>query len=195
MATYAVIHPVSGLSLWAYPLGGAYPLSAWLAHRVPMAENNKLYTGTIDLSKSQQWAIFQGSGQPADFDEALYEDQFFVGADGIGVPVNITPGSISAIHRGDASNIRLFFNENANVVIPTTIDTTALTVRFVVEDEAQTNVLTIADASIARTDTSFTVLIPTSITSELKSYIWSLRVLADDKVLVRGSMSVEYAAD
>lgn len=195
MATYAVIHPVSGLSLYAFPLGTAYPLSSWTTHRVPMSESSKRYIATIDLSKSQQWAIFQGSGQPADFDAALYEDQFFVGADGIGVPVNITPGSISAIHRGDASYVRLFFNENANVVIPTSIDITDLIVRFVVEDETQTNVLTIADASIARTDTSFTVLIPTSITSELKSYIWSLRVLADDKVLVRGSMAVEYAAD
>ena len=194
MATYAIIHPTTGLTLYAYPLGTAYPLSAWTTHRVAMAESSKLYTGTIDLSKSLQWAVFQGSGQPADFDAALYEDQFFVGADGVGVPVNITPGSISSIHRGDSSNVRLFFNENANVVIPLSIDITALDVRFVVEDDTQANVYTRTNAQIARTSTSFTVLISTTVTGTLTSYIWSLRTVADEKILVRGSISVEYAA-
>lgn len=195
MATYAVIHPVAGLQLFAYPLGAAYPLSAWDTHKVAMAHSNKLYTATIDLAKSLQWAIFQGSSQPADFDAALYEDQFFVGADGIGVPVNITPGSISSIHRGDNSYVRLFYNENANVVIPITIDITSLDVRFVLEDETQTNIYERTNGQINRTTTSFTVLIPNTVTNNLKSYIWSLRTTADDKVLVKGSMQVEYAAD
>lgn len=194
MATYAVIHPTTGLTLYAYPLGTAYPLSLWTTHRVLMTESNKLYTGTIDLSKSQQWAIFQGSGQPADFDAALYEDQFFVGADGIGVPVNITPGSFSAIHRGDSSYVRLFYNENANVTIPISLDITAMDVRFVVEDATQANVYTLANAAIARTATSFTVLITTTVTAQLRNYIWSLRSTSDDKVLVKGSIAIDYAA-
>jgi hypothetical protein len=160
-----------------------------------MTEVSKLYTATIDLAKSVTWAIFQGSGQPADFDAALYQDTFF--ADGAlnGIAVNIVPGSISSIHRGDSSFVRLFYNENANVVIPTDIDVSALNIRFVLEDETQANVLSIANGSIARTSTSFTVLIPNSITSQLKSFIWSLRTTTDDKVLVRGAMQVEYAAD
>lgn len=195
MATYEVIHPVAGLQLFAYPLGTAYPLSAWNTHKVAMTESNKLYTATIDLTKSTKWAIFQGSGQPTDFDAALYEDQFFVGSDGIGVPVNVTPGSISSIHRGDNSYVRLFYNENANVVIPITIDITLLDVRFVIEDETQTNIYERTNSQIARTTTSFTVLIPDTVTSALKSYIWSLRETATSKLLVKGSMQVEYAAD
>ena len=186
---YEILHPTTGLTLYAFPIDPAYPLSSWTTNRVLMSENSKMYYATIDLSKSFHWAVFQGATQPTDYDLALYEDTFYTAT-----AVNITPGSSTAINRGDTSNIRLFFNENTLVVIPSSIDLTALNIKFVLEDSTKANLISLANGSITRTSTTFSVLIPNTVTNTLQDLIWSLRTTADDKVLLRGTMSVEYAS-
>lgn len=186
---YEILHPTTELALYAFPINPAYPLSTWTTNRVLMTEDSKMYYATIDLSKSYHWAVFQGATQPTSYDAALYEDTFYSAT-----AVNITPGSSTAINRGDVSNVKLFFNENALVVIPSSIDLTALNIKFVLEDSTKTNLLNVANGSIARTSTSFSVLIPNTVTNTLQDLIWSLRTTADDKVLLRGTMSVEYAS-
>jgi hypothetical protein len=155
----------------------------------------KMYYGTIDLGKSLKWAIFQGSTQPTDYNQAIYEDVFF-GATSTNPPaINITPGTFSAINRGDSSLVQLFFNENAIVVIPASLDLTGLDIRFVVEDANRTDVLSIPNGSITRTSTSFSVLIPDTVTNTLQDLVWALRMTADDKLLLKGAISISYAAD
>ena len=192
IVTYSVIHTVTGLTFYAFPVSPTYPLSTWTTNRVLMTENSKMYSCSIDLGLSSNWAVFSGATQPTSYDAALYQDDFSSNGALTSIPVNITPGSISAIHRGDGSNVRLFINENANVVIPTSLDVSAYNLVFRVEDTDRANVLSIPNGSIARTSTSFTVLIPSTVTNQLRDLIWSLRSTTDDKVLVHGTMSVDY---
>lgn len=193
MTTYEILHPTTGSVLYAYPIGSAYPLSAWTTHRILMTEaTTKMYYCTVDTSKGFHWAVFEGASQPASYDLALYDD--LLGAS-VAPTVNITPGSISTLHRGDSSNVQLYYNENALVVIPTDLDLTALDIRFVVEDSSKATVLEIPNASIGRTTTTFTVLIPNTVTDTLQDLIWALRMTADDKLLLKGTISIAYAAD
>jgi hypothetical protein len=95
----------------------------------------------------------------------------------------------------DAPAIQLYYNENAIVSIPSNIDLTSLDIRFVAEDINRTNVLAIANGAITRTSTSFSVLIPNTVTNTIQDLIWSLRMTADDKLLLKGTISISYAAN
>ena len=192
MTVYREIHPVSGLTIYAYPVNPtAYPLSAWTTHRVLTTATDKVYEATVDLNKSDVWAMFVGATQPVDYDAAIYTQVFFGSSS---APVfNITPGTFSSLNRNENSVVVLYFNENSPVVIPIDIDITAIDVRFVVENSAKVDVLTIANASITKSTTAFTVTIPTTITSTITNYIWSLRATATDKVLVQGTIQVRYS--
>lgn len=191
-----VIHPVTGATLYAYPIDRTnYPLSQYATHRVLLNETNKLYEGTIDLDKSDTWGVFEGASTPASYDEALYEETYPIGsAVAGGIQVSITPATISQINRGDQSETYLLYKEAKTVVFPTITNLSSVPMRFVVENDSKTNILEIADGSIAKTDTSLSVVVTTAVTNNIGQYSFSFRRLSDDEVLVYGTIYVNYAA-
>jgi hypothetical protein len=79
------------------------------------------------------------------------------------------------VDRVAGSTITMHYSESTTATVPLDEDTTSLTLRFVVENSDQLDVLVIENASITRTSTSFTVTITTAVTATLGQYRWALR--------------------
>jgi hypothetical protein len=79
------------------------------------------------------------------------------------------------VDRVAGSTITMHYNESTTATVPLDEDTSSLTLRFVVENSDQLDVLVIENASITRTSTSFTVTITTTVTATLGQYRWALR--------------------
>jgi hypothetical protein len=79
------------------------------------------------------------------------------------------------VDRVAGSTITMHYSESTTATVPLDEDTSSLTLRFVVENSDQLDVLVIENASITRTSTSFTVTITTTVTATLGQYRWALR--------------------
>ena len=193
-APYRVIYPIAGATLYAYPVNGTYPLASYATHRVLMTETDQLYSATVDLAKSTDWAVFEGASIPASYDEALFQDNLDASSNNNGmIAVNITPGTISQQNRGNKSLIKLYYKEATTVVVPTSVNLVGQVVRFIVENKDKSQVLLVPNGSISVTETSFSVPIGTEVTDNIKTYIWSLRQETTNKVLVEGTIQVDYS--
>lgn len=109
----------------------------------------------------------------------------------------ITAGNISVLQdRVNDSTITMQFNESTSATVNLDEDTTSATLQFVVARPDGTDVLTIANASITRTSTSFTVTITTAVTATIGQYLWSLRDLSGggNRVVTKGVLTVQNAA-
>jgi hypothetical protein len=88
----------------------------------------------------------------------------------------ITTGTVFVtVDRVAGSTITMHYNESTTATVPLDEDTSSLTLRFVVENSDQLDVLVIETANITRTSTSFTVTITTAVTATLGQYRWALR--------------------
>lgn len=101
------------------------------------------------------------------------------------------------VDRVTNGTITMYKNESTSVTVPLAEDTTSKTLRFTVEDVYGTDVLTIANASITRTSTSFTVTIPATVTDELANHTWALRDITGgiNRLVRKGVLTVQAAAD
>lgn len=108
----------------------------------------------------------------------------------------ITSGNISVLQdRVSGDTITMQYLENTSVTVPLNEDTTALTLQFVVSRPDGTDVLSIANGSIARTSTDFTVTINTAVTATLGQYSWCLRdITTGDRAVGKGVLTVQAAA-
>jgi hypothetical protein len=79
------------------------------------------------------------------------------------------------VDRVAGSTITMYYNESTTATVPLDEDTTSLTLRFIVENSDQLDVLVIENASITRTASNFTVTITTAVTATLGQYRWALR--------------------
>ena len=112
---------------------------------------------------------------------------------------NLITGSdmFVTVDRVTNGTITMYKNESTSVTVPLAEDTTSKTLRFTVEDVYGTDVLTIANASITRTSTSFTVTIPATVTDELANHTWALRDITGgiNRLVRKGVLTVQAAAD
>ena len=109
----------------------------------------------------------------------------------------ITSGSISVIEdRVNNDTITMQYNESTTATVNLDENTTSATLQFVVSRPDGTDILTIANGSITRTSTSFTVTITTAVTATLGQYLWSLRDITGgtNRVVTKGVLTVQNAA-
>jgi hypothetical protein len=101
------------------------------------------------------------------------------------------------VDRVAGSTITMHYNESTTATVPLDEDTTSLTLRFVVENSDQLDVLVIENASITRTATSFTVTITTAVTATLGQYRWALRDITGgiNRLIEGGVLQVISAAN
>ena len=112
------------------------------------------------------------------------------------IGINVYPVSASTPERVNGTTITVYKDEQTNVTISTTATLTGLTLRFVAENRAGEDVLVVENAGFAaRTATSATLQIPSTLTDEIAVYNWTLRdITTGNSVLARGVLSVQAAA-
>lgn len=109
----------------------------------------------------------------------------------------ITADGISVLEdRVNESTITMQYNESTTATVNLDENTTSATLQFVVSRPDGTDILTIANGSITRTSTSFTVTITTAVTATLGQYLWSLRDITGgaNRVVTKGVLTVQNAA-
>jgi hypothetical protein len=101
------------------------------------------------------------------------------------------------VDRVAGSTITMHYNESTTATVPLDEDTTSLTLRFVVENSDQLDVLVIENANITRTASNFTVLITTAVTATLGQYRWALRDITGgiNRLIEGGVLQVISAAN
>jgi hypothetical protein len=110
----------------------------------------------------------------------------------------ITTGTVFVtVDRVAGSTITMHYNESTTATVPLDEDTTSLTLRFVVENSDQLDVLVIENANITRTSTSFAVTITTAVTATLGQYRWALRDITGgiNRLIEGGVLQVISAAN
>ena len=118
------------------------------------------------------------------------------GEGGGGQTINVYPVSASTPERVAGTTITYYRNEIRSVSVVTDFTLTSLTLSFTIEDSEGTDLLTIADGSISRSDQTFTVSIGTAVTATISNYRWALRDLTGgtNSVIARGVLAVQEAA-
>ena len=113
-----------------------------------------------------------------------------------GAVINVYPVSASTPERVAGTTITYYRNEIRTVSVVTDFTLTSLTLSFTVEDSEGTDLLTIANASISRSDKTFTVSIGTAVTATVSNYRWALRDITggSNSVIARGVLTVQEAA-
>jgi hypothetical protein len=117
--------------------------------------------------------------------------------DSIGtIGINVYPVSASTPERVQGTTLTFYRDESRSVSVVTDFTLTSLTLQFTVEDSEGTDLLTIANASISRSDKTFTVSIGTAVTATISNYRWALRDITggSNSVIARGVLSVQEAA-
>ena len=109
----------------------------------------------------------------------------------------ITSSGISIVEdRVNNDTITMQYNESTTATVNLDENTTSATLQFVVSRPDGTDILTIANGSITRTSTSFTVTITTAVTATLGQHLWSLRDITGgtNRVITKGVLTVQNAA-
>jgi hypothetical protein len=110
----------------------------------------------------------------------------------------ITTGTVFVtVDRVAGSTITMHYNEATTATVALDEDTSSLTLRFIVENSDQLDVLVIENASITRTASNFTVTITTAVTATLGQYRWALRDITGgvNRLIEGGVLQVISAAN
>lgn len=171
----------------AFPLSQAPSWTNWNTKRVPMPGSAGFFSCAVDTGvDGKVWLIFEGDAVPSSWDD-------WVGKVDLGL-TTVLPVAGVAPNRGGETTIDCFFRESIDVVISTTTDLTAIPITFVVENrQTRADKLVIENAGITKTASTITVGITTAITDKVGDYVWSVRKVADDSVLLHGPLRVRYA--
>jgi hypothetical protein len=112
------------------------------------------------------------------------------------IGINVYPVSASTPERVAGTTITYYRNEIRSVSVVTDFTLTNLTLSFTIEDAEGTDLLTIPNGSITRSNQTFTVSIGTSVTSSAGNKRWALRDITGgtNSVIARGVFSVQEAA-
>jgi hypothetical protein len=112
------------------------------------------------------------------------------------IGINVYPVSASTPERVAGTTITYYRNEIRSVSVVTDFTLTSLTLTFTVEDSEGTDLLTIANGSISRSNQTFTVSIGTAVTATISNYRWALRDITggSNSVIARGVLTVQEAA-
>jgi hypothetical protein len=110
--------------------------------------------------------------------------------------INVYPVSASTPERVAGTTITYYRNEIRSVSVVTDFTLTNLTLSFTIEDAEGTDLLTIPNGSITRSNQTFTVSIGTDVTASVGNKRWALRDITGgtNSVIARGVFSVQEAA-
>jgi len=110
--------------------------------------------------------------------------------------INVYPVSASTPERVAGTTLTFYRDESRSVSVVTDFTLTNLTLEFTVEDQDGADVYTLNNASINRSDQTFTVPVTTAVTGGLGQYRWSMRDITGggNSVISRGVLAVEEAA-
>jgi hypothetical protein len=110
--------------------------------------------------------------------------------------INVYPVSASTPERVAGTTLTFYRDESRSVSVVTDFTLTSLTLQFVVEDQDGNDVYTLANASINRSEQTFTVPITTAVTGGLGQYRWSMRDITGggSSVIAMGVLTVQEAA-
>jgi hypothetical protein len=110
--------------------------------------------------------------------------------------INVYPVSASTPERVAGTTLTFYRDESRSVSVVTDFTLTSLTLQFTVEDQDGNDVYTLANASINRSNETFTIPITTAVTGGLGQYRWSMRDVTGggNSVISRGVLAVEEAA-
>jgi hypothetical protein len=110
--------------------------------------------------------------------------------------INVYPVSASTPERVSGTTITYYRNEIRSVSVVTDFTLTNLTLSLTIEDAEGTDLLTIPNGSISRSNQTFTVSIGTVVTSSVGNKRWALRDITGgtNSVIARGVFSVQEAA-
>jgi hypothetical protein len=118
---------------------------------------------------------------------------------GGGGAVNVLPLSGIVESRVDGTTISVFTSETPTVSIAVVdgegnaVTVTLLTLSLVIEKRATADLVVIPDASITKSGSTISFVVPGQATSAEGHHRWSLRNTADDSVLLQGPFIVTYA--
>jgi len=101
------------------------------------------------------------------------------------------------VERVAGSTITMYYNEATTATVGLDENTSSMTLRFVVENSDQLDVLVIENANITRTASNFTVTITTAVTATLGQYRWALRDITGgvNRLIEGGVLQVVGAAN
>lgn len=181
----------SGQTLYAVP--STVTTATWTDLKVLCTEpETGLYSVTVDETLGTEWWIYVEATVPSDWDDRI-------AAFGISssTTVNVLPFTGTTPDRTQGTTIKVFIGEAASVSVALDgSDLDDLTLRFAIEGQSRTDIHVIENASITRNGSTFTVTIPSGITSKVARYKWSLRDVTGSANLVlgQGVLEIAYAA-
>jgi hypothetical protein len=110
--------------------------------------------------------------------------------------INVYPVSASTPERVAGTTLTFYRDESRSVSVVTDFTLTNLTLQFVVEDQDGSDVYTLNNASINRSNETFTIPITTAVTGGLGQYRWSMRDVTGggSSVIAMGVLTVQEAA-
>jgi hypothetical protein len=114
--------------------------------------------------------------------------------------VTVTPLTGVVENRVSGTTINLFVGETQTVAVACVdaegdaVTLTGLTLELVIETLTGTDVEVIADASITKSGSTFSFVVPTTVTASQRTLRWALRKTTDGAVLMHGKMPVTKAA-
>jgi hypothetical protein len=110
--------------------------------------------------------------------------------------INVYPVSASTPERVAGTTLTFYRDESRSVSVVTDFTLTSLTLQFTVEDQDGNDVYMLANASINRSNETFTVPITTAVTGGLGQYRWSMRDVTGggSSVIAMGVLTVQEAA-
>jgi hypothetical protein len=112
------------------------------------------------------------------------------------IGINVYPVSASTPERVAGTTLTFYRDESRSVSVVTDFTLTNLTLQFTVEDQDGNDVYTLANASINRSDQTFTIPITTAVTGGNGQYRWSMRDITGggNSVIAMGVLTVQEAA-
>ena len=112
------------------------------------------------------------------------------------IGINVYPVSASTPERVAGTTLTFYRDESRSVSVVTDFTLTNLTLQFTVEDQDGNDVYTLANASINRSNQTFTVPVTTAVTGGNGQYRWSMRDITGggNSVIAMGVLTVQEAA-
>jgi hypothetical protein len=159
-----------------------------------LSEISGAVASTQALSRLDSMIESDGSGQFR-FD-TIALSMAPAGGGGGNQTINVYPVSASTPERVAGTTITYYRNEIRSVSVVTDFTLTSLTLSLTIEDAEGTDLLTIPNGSISRSNQTFTVSIGTAVTSSVGNKRWALRDITGgtNSVIARGVFSVQEAA-
>ncbi len=190
------------LTLYAFPQSGS--LANWSTLRVALTQaatpNKGRYTATVDETVDTTWLIFSGASQPANHAANIGHYLIDTASSGGGSTGDILPLASYVEPRVRETKIKVFIDESLTIE-PALFDEEnnpvsllGLTLKFVVEDAAGTNLANLTPTITGTNHNQFVVTLPSTVAAKPgREMSWALRVVGTAIVKGYGPIEAKYA--